>query len=157
MTDPHAAIALPSLAPIADISVEIGAPIVVGDTPAGLRRVIPILGGTVSGRIQGRILNCGADFQILKRDDVTELEARYVIETASGLVYVVNNGVRSGPKEVMDALARGEKVDPSLVYFRAVPKFETAAPDLLWLTRKIFICSGVRLPDRVILRFYELQ
>ncbi len=95
--------------------------------------------------------------QILKRDDVTELEARYVIETKSGLVYVVNNGVRSGPKHVMDALARGEKVDPSLVYFRAVPKFETSAPDLLWLTRKIFICSGVRLPDQVILRFYELQ
>ncbi len=157
MSNPHDSIALPSLTPVADVAVEIGAPIVVGDTPAGLRRVIPILGGTVKGRIEGRILRAGADFQILKRDDVTELEARYVIETRSGLVYVVNNGVRSGPKHVMDALTRGEKVDPALVYFRAVPKFETSAPDLLWLTRKIFICSGVRLPDQVILRFYELQ
>jgi hypothetical protein len=149
--------AAPTLVPIADLSVEVGAPIVVGETPAGLRRVIPITGGTVTGRIVGRVLPGGADFQILKRDDVTELEARYVIETATGLVYVVNNGVRSGPKHVMDALARGEKVDPALVYFRAIPRFETSAPDLLWLTRKIFVCSGVRLPDRVVLKFYELQ
>ena len=157
MTDAPHSIAAPMLAPIAELSVEVGAPIVVGETPAGLRRVIPITGGTVIGRINGRVLPGGADFQILKRDDVTELEARYVIETATGLVYVVNNGVRSGPKHVMDALARGEKVDPSLVYFRAVPKFETAAPDLLWLTRKIFICAGVRTPDRVLMRFFELQ
>lgn len=155
MTDP--APAIPTLVPIADVSVEVGAPIVVGETTAGLRRIIPILGGTATGRIEGHVQPGGADFQILKRDDVTELEARYVIETKSGLVYVVNNGVRSGPKHVMDALARGEKVDPSLVYFRAVPKFETSAPDLLWLTRKLFICSGVRLPDRVVLRFFELQ
>ncbi|MDE2361705.1 MAG: DUF3237 domain-containing protein [Hyphomicrobiales bacterium] len=157
MTDTPPPIALPSLEPVADVAVDVGAPIVVGETSAGLRRVVPILGGVATGRIAGRILPGGADFQILKRDDVTELEARYVIETAGGLVYVVNNGVRSGPKHVMDALARGEKVDPALVYFRAIPRFETAAPDLLWLTRKIFVCSGVRLPDKVVLRFYELQ
>ena len=109
MTDPHAAPAVPTLVPIADLSVEIGAPIVVGETTAGLRRIIPILGGTATGKIEGRIQPGGADFQILKRDNVTELEARYVIETKSGLVYVVNNGVRSGPKHVMDALARGEQ------------------------------------------------
>jgi hypothetical protein len=157
MTETPPAIAAPTLVPIAELSVEVGAPIVVGETPAGLRRVIPITGGTATGRINGRVLPGGADFQILKRDDVTELEARYVIETPTGLVYVVNNGVRSGPKHVMDALARGEKVDPSLVYFRAVPKFETAAPDLQWLTRKIFICAGARMPDRVLMRFFELQ
>ena len=56
MSNPHDSIALPSLTPVADVAVEIGAPIVVGDTPAGLRRVIPILGGTVKGRIEGRIL-----------------------------------------------------------------------------------------------------
>ena len=151
-------IATPTLVPIADLSVEVATPIVIGETPAGLRRVIPITGGTVTGpRLNGRVQAGGADFQILKRDDVTELEARYVIETAHGLVYVVNTGVRSGPKAVMDALARGEKVDPALVYFRAVPRFETAAPELQWLTRKIFICAGARLPDRVVMRFFELQ
>jgi hypothetical protein len=158
MTFPTPAIATPTLAHVADLSVEVGPPIVIGETPAGLRRVIPIIGGTVTGpRLSGRVKNCGADFQILRHDDVSELEARYVIETDQGLVYVVNNGLRHGPKDVMDALARGELVDPALVYFRAVPRFETAVPELQWLTRKIFICAGARLPDRVVMRFFELQ
>jgi hypothetical protein len=150
-------IAIPGLVPVADLSVDVAAPIVVGDSPAGLRRIVPITGGTVTGRINGRVQSGGADFQIIRRDDVMELEARYVIETAEGLVYVVNNGMRHGPKDVIDALARGELVDQSKIYFRAVPKFETAAPGLQWLMRSVFVCAGARLPDRVVLRFFELQ
>ena len=158
MTDSFSIPATPGLVPIADLSVEVGAPIVIGETAAGLRRVIPIVGGTVTGpRLNGRVQPGGADFQIMRRDGVTELEARYVIETEDGLVYVVNNGLRHGSKDVMDALARGETVDPSLIYFRAVPRFEASAPALQWLTRRIFICAGARFPDRVVLRFFELQ
>ena len=150
-------VAIPTLVPIADLEVMVAAPIVIGETPAGVRRVIPITGGTITGRINGRVQAGGADFQILRRDDVTELEARYVIETDEGLVYVVNNGLRTGPKDVMDALARGELVDQALIYFRAIPRFETAVPSLQWLTKRLFICAGARLPDRVVLRFFELQ
>jgi hypothetical protein len=39
----------PSLLHIADLSVEVAEPIVVGETPEGLRRIIPILGGSVRG------------------------------------------------------------------------------------------------------------
>jgi Protein of unknown function (DUF3237) len=39
----------PSLLHIADLSVEVAEPIVVGETSEGLRRIIPILGGSVSG------------------------------------------------------------------------------------------------------------
>lgn len=150
-------IAMPTLEPVAELNVEVASPIVIGETAAGIRRVIPITGGTVTGKINGRVQPGGADFQILRRDDVTELEARYVIETDEGLVYVVNNGIRTGPKAIMDALARGELVDQSQIYFRAIPRFETAAPSLQWLTKRIFICAGARLPDRVVLRFFELQ
>ena len=98
----------------------------------------------------------GADFQIIRRDGVAELEALYVIETEHGLVYVKNYGLRDGPKDVLDRLARGELVDPKLVYFRASPRFETAAPELQWMTKRIFVCSGARLPKQVVLRFFEL-
>jgi hypothetical protein len=40
----------PSLLHIADLSVEVAEPIVVGQTPDGLRRIIPILGGSARGR-----------------------------------------------------------------------------------------------------------
>ena len=56
----------------------------------------------------------------------------------------------------MDALARGESVDPASIYFRAIPRFETGAPDYQWLTHRLFVSTGVRRPDRVELRIYEL-
>jgi len=152
------AIATPALVHVADVNVEIGTPMVVGATAQGLRRVIPITGGTVEGpRLSGRILPGGADFQIIREDGLAELHARYVIEASSGaLVYVENTGIRHGPREAIERLNRGEAVDPALIYFRTVPRFETAAPALAWLTRGIFICSGARHPDRVQLGYFEV-
>ena len=146
----------PHLAHVADFSVEVAAPIVIGETAAGLRRIVPITGGRATGRIEGAIEPGGADFQILRTDGVTELEARYTIVTANGArIYVINRGIRSGPKDVMDALARGEAVDPDKIYFRASPSFETGAPEYKWLMQRLFISTGVRRPDRVELRLYE--
>lgn len=145
------------LAHVADLIVNVGNPIEIGETPAGTRRMIPIVGGKVSGRIQGHILHGGADYQILRRDGVTELQARYVIECENGSkIYVENNGLRHGPAEAMERLRRGEPVDPKLIYFRAVPRFETADKNYLWLTRNVFLCDGIRRPNLVELAFYQV-
>src|SRR5690242_10524136 len=106
----------PSLTHIADFKVDIAAPIVVGETEQGLRRIIPILGGSVSGpRLRGEIVPGGADFQLIQAGGYTTLEARYVLKLeGDALVYVVNQGVRFGPPEVMARIQRGEIVDPSL-------------------------------------------
>jgi hypothetical protein len=83
---------------------------VVGDISYGERRIIPITGGSFVGpRLSGRVLPGGADWQVIRRDGITELEARYTLETDDGaLIYVLNKGIRSGSKEVMERLARGE-------------------------------------------------
>jgi hypothetical protein len=57
----------------------------------------------------------------------------------------------------MKKLLAGELVDPALVYFRTVPKFETAATDLQWLARSVFIGMGERYPNDVRIRFYRLD
>jgi len=57
----------------------------------------------------------------------------------------------------MQRLLRGESVDPSLVYFRTMPKFETAAPELQWLTRNVFIGAGERYPNEVVIRFWRVE
>jgi hypothetical protein len=100
-----------------------------GMTPYGERRVIDILGGRVEGsRLNGRILP-GADWQIVRPDGVTDVRARYAIETDSGArILVTSDGLRHGPAEVLAALARGEAVDPARYYFRTVMRFETADP-----------------------------
>src|SRR5436305_11387982 len=100
------ALAAPALSFVADIRVDVGEPITVGDTGAGLRRVIPILGGTVGGpRLRGRVVPGGADFQVLRADGVMKLEAKYVVEATGGaLIYVVNRGLRHGPAGAMEKL-----------------------------------------------------
>ena len=65
------------------------------------------------------------------------------IETDKGqLIYVQNAGMRHAPPDVMQKLLAGQPVDPALVYFRTVPKFETSAPELQWLTRAVFVGTG---------------
>ena len=139
----------------ADLTIEVAQPLEIGPTALGIRRVIPILGGQVTGpRLSGIIREGGADFQVLRPDGVTELQARYVIETAEGLVYIENNGLRHGTPEAMERLRRGEFVDPSQIYFRSTPRFETAVEGLRWLTTRLFVGAAARFPDRVELSVY---
>jgi len=142
-----------------EVRAEVADPLVIGELPNGTRRIIDILGGTVDGpTIHGKVRPGGADWQIIRREDgFTEVDARYTLETDSGsLIYVQNVGIRHAPPDVMRRLNAGETVDQSLIYFRAVPKFETADPELEWLMRSIFVCTGERYPNGVIIRFFRL-
>ncbi len=149
----------PQLERFIDIEVEVDAPIEVGRTAQGLRRVIPITGGRFSGRdFNGKVLPGGADFQVIATDSLALLEARYVIETDAGdRIYVDNQALRGGPPELIAKLARGEPVDPALIYFRCVPKFEVASPALQWMTERLFIGTGARFPDRVCLTIFQVS
>jgi len=149
----------PDLEHVFDLAVRVAPPLAIGDIGTGVRRVVDILGGDVVGpRLAGRIRPGGADFQILRPSGLAELHARYVIEAADGaLVYVENTGIRFGPAAALERLNRGEPVDPGLIYFRSVPRFETAAPDLRWLTQHLFLASGIRRPDRVELAVFLVR
>jgi hypothetical protein len=142
-----------------ELRVEVGAPLEVGQLPRGTRRIVPILRGTFDGPgLKGRLVPGGADWQLIGADGFSELDTRYTLETDSGrLIYVQNAGVRHAAPEVMQRLLRGERVDPKLVYFRTVPKFETAAPELAWLTRHVFVGSGERYPNEVVVRFWRVE
>jgi hypothetical protein len=149
----------PTLVHVADFSIDVAEPIAVGVTPEGLRRIVPILGGTIRGpRLAGTILSAGADYQVIRSDGFTTLDARYVARLDDDtLLYIVNVGVRFGPPEVMARITRGEPVDPSEVYFRTTPRFETASTRYAWLTRPIFVGTGARHPDRVEFTLFEVQ
>jgi hypothetical protein len=151
-------IALPQLVHFADVSVQVDAAQEVGHCTRGVRRLIPILGGEASGHgWTARVLPGGADFQLLVSDRLAELDARYVMETDAGdKIYVQNRAIRSGPAELMARLVRGEPVDPAKIYFRCSPSFETASPALGWITERMFVGSGARHPDRVLMQFYDL-
>ena len=149
----------PVLEHVCDLAVTIAAPIEVGQTAAGLRRVIPITGGVVKGpRLNGKVLASGADFQlILGGGTQAHLDARYVIELDDGTrVFVQNTALRVASLENSQRIMRGEPVSPDAVYFRCQPQLEAPGEKWAWLAESQFIGSGRRAPDGVFLSFYRV-
>jgi hypothetical protein len=148
----------PSLRLLYTSSIEVEPPMLVGQTHYGERRIIHIKGGTFAGsRLSGRVLPGGADWQVMRTDGITELEARYTLETDDGcLIYVLNRGIRRGPKEVMERLARGEEVNPREYYFRTTPVFETGAQKYQWLHGLVAVATGERRAKEVVITVYEI-
>jgi len=149
----------PALEFLATLEVHVTAPVEVGKTPFGQRRLIPLLGGTVQGpSLKGIILPGGADFQSVRSPTFTDIHARYIIETHEGeRIYVENTGIRVASPEDIAALTRGEAVDPDRVYFRSIPRFETSAASWQWLNERLFVGTGARYPDRVELNFFLIH
>ena len=156
---PAPTLAVPRLDLVARLEVRVGAPVAVGRTAGGERRVVPVLGGRVLGpRLTGSIVPGGSDVQLVRPDGVVEIEARYVVELDDGArVFVHDAGVRHAPPDVAAAPAPGEAVDPALVYSRTRVIFETDAPRYRWLTRDLFVGTGARAGDHVVLAFHHVS
>jgi hypothetical protein len=128
-----------------------------GMTRAGHRRVVPIAAGHVTGMFDAQILPGGADWQLVRPDGTIEIDTRYSARTPAGeYVHFRTSGVRSGPPEILEALLRGEPVDPSRYYFRVTVRLETSAARLAVLERSIFVASAIREADRVSYTAYRI-
>ncbi len=158
-------VTVPALRHIFTFDVSVTPPIeagtVVGLNSRGRRRIIPITGGVVTSHIaelpNGKVVNAGADFQIVVSETCADLDARYMLEMDDGShIYVVNRALRRGSKEDVAALVRGERVDPARIYFRCVPQFEVEGPQHQWLSESIFVGTGERAPDGVKIRIFEV-
>jgi len=148
----------PSLRLLYTSIIEADRPIVVGRTAFGERRIINIKGGRFAGpKLSGKVLPGGADWQIIRNDGVVELEAKYTLETEDGaFIYILNRGIRRGPREVMERLGRGKQVNAGEYYFRTTPIFETGAEKYAWLNSLIAVATGERRVSEVIITVYEV-
>lgn len=147
----------PRLELLSSATVQVAPAVVVGRTPFGERRTVPILSGRFEGRLNAEVLPGGADWQIVAADGAARLEAHYVLRTTDeALIYVRNFGIRHGDPKVLARIAEGEIVDPSEYYFRSAPVFETADPRYAWLNKTVILCSGARTIDSVLIDFYEV-
>jgi Protein of unknown function (DUF3237) len=136
--------------------VSVAPPLVIGPSSKGLRRIIPILGGTCEGpRLSGEVIPGGADWQYVRPDGVLSLEARYTIRASDGaLIQVINRGMRHGPAEIMDQVMRGETVPANAYYFRTVAEFEAPIGVHDWLNKAIVLGEAERKADAAIVRFH---
>jgi muconolactone delta-isomerase len=137
----------PRVTPVYRLDATVGQPLDLGDTAQGHRRIVPLTGGTFTGpEITGALVpGASADWQIVLPDGTALGDIRYTLRTDRGdLLYVQSRGVRHGSAEVLARLGRGEEVDPSEYTFRTSTQIETAAPDLDWLNKGIFISVAGR-------------
>ncbi len=153
------ALPTPTLTHVCDLEVALDPIREMGPGRAGQRRIIPIVGGKATGpRIEGRILNLGADWQTIFADGLAELDTRYAIETDDGAtVEIVNFGYRHGPAEVIAAVGRGEEVDPSAYYMRTHARLESGHPDYAWVNRTLFVGTGARKAQAVVISLYAVD
>jgi hypothetical protein len=78
--------------------VEIAPTVMLGDSPLGERRIVPITGGAFEGpNIRGKVLPGGADRQLTRKDGVRRLDALYEMQTDDGAVITVRNQVLIDP------------------------------------------------------------
>jgi hypothetical protein len=150
----------PILTPIYRLEATLGDPIDLGDTDHGHRRIVPLTGGTFAGpAISGKLLpGASADWQIGLPDGTAIGDIRYTLQTEGGdVLYVQSRSVRHGSADVLARLARGEDVDPSEYTFRASTQIETAAAELDWMNKGVFVSVGGRGPGAVVYETYLVQ
>lgn len=140
-------------------TVQVAAPVEMGQADGGRKRFIAITGGKVDGpKLTGEVLNGGGDWQVIEVGGLARVEAHYFLKASDGTVIEVTNpGVRVASPEVTERLAKGEVVDPSEYYFRTTPSFKVTAGPHDWLRRAVFVARGIRKPDRVVIDFYVVK
>ena len=141
------------------LQVEVATPQNLGAVPHGTRRTVPLSGGSFEGpRLRGTVVAGGStDWQVLRSDGVLETELRVTLQTDDGaLISMKSCGLRHGPPEIIEAIARGETVDPATYYFRTTARFETAHPAYAFLNRIVAVASGDRRPEGPIYTVHEL-
>lgn len=144
---------------VAHLSVDVGEPVALGDTPEGRRRLVPILGGHVQGpELSGRVVVGGVDIQVQRTETRTEVDATYAIETDDGdTVFVRNGGIRVASVEDTVSLSHGVPVPAERVYFRTAPHLSTTSGRLAWINDRTFVGRGERFPATVELDVFVVE
>jgi hypothetical protein len=129
-----------------------------GTTPVGIRRIVPVTGGTFTGpKLKGVVLPGGGDWLLIRPDGVRQLDVRVTFRTDDGhLIYVSYRGIADIAPEVFQRLLRGEAVDPAEYYFRITPVFETGSEKYGWLNRLVTVGVGTRTPTGVAYTVYAI-
>ncbi|WP_068086265.1 DUF3237 domain-containing protein [Novosphingobium rosa] len=148
----------PRLEFVCDFAVALTKPHEMEGCGAGVRRIIPIVGGTVSGPLlNGEILNVGADWQTVDHNGIAQLDARYAVATADGAVIeVVSQGIRHVSPEVAARIAAGEDVSFDDYYMRTAVRLDTGHADYAWVNRSLFLATGGKRGATVHLAIYRV-
>jgi hypothetical protein len=125
------------------LRANLGEPLIVGDVPKGLRRILHFTGGSFAGsKLLGEILPGGGDWVLRRGDGFAELDIRMTLRTADGaLIYMQSQGLfQQAPED----------------YFRTSQRFETSAADYQWLNRRLAVGVGTRTKEGMVTESFTI-
>ncbi|MBZ4671759.1 MAG: hypothetical protein PWQ76_1093 [Clostridiales bacterium] len=121
---------------VLELNVEIGEAKEVGMTSEGFLRLIPITGGTFSGKgIKGKVIPGGYDWNVTVNDKLSHLLAKYAIQTDDGdYISVENEGY-------IDFTQND--------FIKTTPRFQVQSEKYAWLQSGVFVGSLMPLDSNV--------
>jgi Protein of unknown function (DUF3237) len=129
----------------------------IGQTPAGLRRIAPVTGGTFSGeRVNGTVLP-GADWVINRPDGVMVIDVRLTLKTADGaLIYLTYQGRFLAAPEAMARFAKGALLAPADYSLAMTAKLECGDERYAWLNNVIAVGTGTQTVAGPVYEIFEV-
>ena len=129
----------------------------IGKTPAGLRRIAPVTGGTFSGaRLNGIVLG-GDDWVINRPDGAMVVDVRLTLKTGDGVaIYLTYQGRFIAAPEVMARFARGAMLELSEYSLAIRATFECGDDRYAWLNNVIAVGRGEQTATGVIYHIFDI-
>jgi Protein of unknown function (DUF3237) len=139
------------------LDVDFRAMQIIGRTPAGLRRIVPVMGGQFSGeRLNGTVLP-GADWVINRPDGVMVIDVRLTLKTADGAsIYLTYQGRFLADPDAMARFAKGMLLSPSEYSLAIAAKFECGDERYAWLNNVVAVGTGEQTLTGPVYNIYEI-
>jgi hypothetical protein len=142
---------------IGELRIEVTGSYMLGASPLGQRRLDRLEKGHFRGpKVQAEIV-AGMDLLLGGADGAMRPDVRLVLKLDDGeTLLIVYRGVRHGPPEVMQRIAKGEPVAAHEYYLRTGIVFETASAKYGWLNRIVGVGVGRREPTAAVYDVFEI-
>lgn len=140
------------------LTVDFAGMVNIGATPAGLRRIAPVTGGTFTGeRLNGEVLPGGNDWVINRADGVMVIDVRLTLKTDdNAMIYLSYQGRFLAAPDAMERFTKGIALDPSEYSLAMVAKFECGDPRYDWLNNVVAVGTGERTATGPIYLIFEI-
>lgn len=139
------------------LSVDFAGMSVIGQTPAGLRRIAPVCGGMFSGeRLNGTVLP-GADWVINRPDGVMVIDVRLTLRTDDGAsIYLTYQGRFLAEPDAMARFGKGALLNTSEYSLAIAARFECGDERYAWLNNVLAVGTGEQTRDGPIYTIFEI-
>jgi len=130
----------------------------IGKTPAGLRRIAPVTGGTFEGeRLRGTVVG-GDDWVINRHDGTMVIDVRLTLRTDDGAnIYLTYLGRFLAAPDAMARFNRGGLLDPSEYSLAIVAKLECGDERYAWLNDVVAVGTGEQTVAGPIYSLFEIR